>query len=152
MLKVGAEAPLFTLPDDQGRPVALESFRGQRVVLFFYPKDSTPGCIVEVCDFRNSWQAVQQAGATVLGVSPDGEASHRRFSRRHRLPFPLLADEGHAVASRYGAWGEKSLFGYRYQGILRTTFIIDPAGRISRIFERVRPVGHAGKVLEALHG
>lgn len=150
MVKVGAIAPPFTLPDDGGKLVSLVSLRGQPVVLFFYPRDGTLGCTVEVCDFRDSWQAVRGAGAVVLGVSPDPEASHRKFSRRHKLPFPLLADVDHAVAELYGAWGEKSLFGYRYQGIKRTTFIIDAAGRIGRIFERVRPIGHAARVLEAL--
>jgi len=150
MLKVGGIAPAFTLPDESGTPVSLAALRGGPVVLFFYPKDGTLGCTVEACEFRDSWQAVQAAGAVVLGVSPDPEASHRRFRQRHRLPFSLLVDADHAVAERYGAWGQKSLFGYRYLGILRTTFIIDAAGRIGRIFERVRPIGHAARVLEAL--
>jgi peroxiredoxin Q/BCP len=150
MLKVGSLAPPFTLPDDQGEQVALQALRGHPVVLFFYPRDATLGCTIEACEFRDNWPAVRATGAVVLGISPDPEPSHRKFRTRHELPFPLLVDAGHAVAERYGAWGQKSLFGYRYYGILRTTFIIDAAGRIGRIFEKVRPLGHAARVLEAL--
>lgn len=143
-------APLFTLPDDAGASVSLVSLRGKRVVLFFYPKDGTVGCTAQVCGLRSKWRALEQTGAVVLGVSPDSEASHRKFRRRHRLPFPLLVDADHAVAAAYGVWAEKVLFGYRYFGNLRTTFLIDPQGRIERIFEKVNPMGHAGQVLEAL--
>jgi len=150
MPPVGAMAPLFTLPDDSGVPVSLASLRGQRVVLFFYPKDSTVGCTAQVCGLRGKWSAVRKTGAAVFGVSPDSVASHRKFRRRHRLPFPLLVDADHTVADAYGVWGAKVLFGYHYFGNLRTTFVIDAQGRIERIFERVNPLAHAAQVLEAL--
>jgi len=150
MLKPGDKAPLFTLPSDGGGRISLKELRGRAVVLYFYPKDDTSGCTTESCEFRDRWKTVQAAGATILGVSPDGVASHDRFKARYKLPFPLLADEDHAVAAAYGAWGEKSMYGRKYQGILRTTFIIDGKGTIVHVFERVKPKGHAAQVLEAL--
>ena len=152
MLAAGAKAPAFTLPSDDGRRVALKDFKGKIVVLYFYPKDDTSGCTAEACGFRDSWRAVQAAGAVVLGVSPDGPASHQKFKKKYELPFTLLADEDHAVAAAYGAWGEKSMYGRKYFGILRTTYIIDPAGKIARVFERVKPRGHAAEVLAAIGG
>ncbi|HXE59037.1 MAG TPA: thioredoxin-dependent thiol peroxidase [Gemmatimonadales bacterium] len=149
-LRPGDPAPDFTLPADDGGTVSLRDLRGKRVVLYFYPKDDTPGCTTEACELRDRWEAVTARGAVVLGVSPDGVASHQRFRRKHGLPFRLLADEDHRVAEAYGAWGEKSMYGRTYQGILRTTFIIDEAGRIARVFERVRPKGHAAAVVAAL--
>ncbi len=149
-ITIGRKAPAFSLPTDTGETVSLESLRGKPVVLFFYPKDDTPGCTTEACEFRDSWKAVQRTGAVVLGVSPDGVDSHRRFREKFSLPFPLLADQDHAVAEAYGAWGEKSMYGKKYYGVLRTTFIIDPAGSVRRVFEKVKPVGHAAEVLEAL--
>jgi peroxiredoxin Q/BCP len=119
-------------------------------VLYFYPKDDTSGCTKQACGFRDSWADVQKTGAVVLGVSPDGVASHQKFKRKYTLPFPLLADTDHRVAAAYGAWGEKSMYGKRYMGILRTTFIIDAHGRIARVFEKVKPEGHAADVLTAL--
>jgi len=150
LLKPGARAPAFSLPAHDGSTVSLKGFRGKKVVLYFYPKDMTSGCTVEACEFRDNWNDVQKSGAVVLGVSPDGPGSHEKFRKKYDLPFPLLADEDHAVAAAYGAWGEKSMYGRKYMGILRTTFIIDGAGRISRIFEKVKPRGHAAEVLEAL--
>jgi len=150
MPKMGDAAPGFTLPSDRGEDVSLESLRGGPVVLYFYPKDDTSGCTTQACEFRDSWSEVQARGAVVLGVSPDGIASHERFRDKFSLPFPLLADEDHAVAEAYGVWGEKSMYGRKYQGILRTTFIIDPAGRIAHVFEKVKPKGHAAEVLDAL--
>ena len=147
---VGAEAPRFTLPSDRGEDVSLVSLRGRPVVLYFYPKDDTSGCTTQACEFRDSWADVQARGAIVLGVSPDGVASHRKFRDKFALPFPLLADEDHAVAEAYGVWGEKSMYGRKYHGILRTTFVIDPAGRIAHVFEKVKPKGHAAQVLTAL--
>jgi len=147
---VGAEAPRFTLPSDRGEDVSLASLRGRPVVLYFYPKDDTSGCTTQACEFRDSWADVQARGAIVLGVSPDGVASHRKFRDKFALPFPLLADEDHAVAEAYGVWGEKSMYGRKYHGILRTTFVIDPAGRIAHVFEKVKPKGHAAQVLTAL--
>jgi peroxiredoxin Q/BCP len=150
MPRVGDEAPGFTLPSDRGDDVSLGSLRGRPVVLYFYPKDDTSGCTTQACEFRDSWAEVQARGAVVLGVSPDNIASHEKFRDKFSLPFPLLADEDHAVAEAYGAWGEKSMYGRKYQGILRTTFIIDAAGRIAHVFEKVKPKGHAAEVLDAL--
>jgi peroxiredoxin Q/BCP len=150
MLKAGDKAPRFSLPSDSGETIALKDLKGKPVVLYFYPKDDTSGCTVEACEFRDSWKEVTQSGAVVLGVSPDGVASHQKFKKKFSLPFPLLADEGHQVAEAYGAWGENSMYGRRYQGVLRTTFLIDGDGKISRVFEKVKPKGHAAEVLAAL--
>jgi peroxiredoxin Q/BCP len=150
MLVPGAVAPDFSLATDDGKTIALKDLRGKPVVLYFYPKDDTPGCTKEACEFRDTWKDVQQTGAVVLGVSPDSVTSHRKFKQKYSLPFPLLADTDHQVASAYGAWGEKSMYGKKYQGILRTTFLIDGTGRIARVFEKVKPEGHAGEVLAAL--
>lgn len=150
MPTIGSKAPAFSLPDDAGRTVSLKDHLGRKVVLYFYPKDDTSGCTTQACEFRDHWAAVKRAGAVVLGISPDGVVSHRKFKARHDLPFPLLADEDHTVAERYGVWGEKSMYGRKYFGILRTTFLIDEKGRVRRIFERVKPKGHAAEVLAAL--
>jgi peroxiredoxin Q/BCP len=149
-LKTGATAPEFSLPADDGTTVTLAGLRGKSVVLYFYPKDDTSGCTTEACEFRDSWKDVQQSGAVVLGVSPDPVTSHQKFKQKYQLPFPLLADTDHRVADAYGAWGEKSTYGRKSRGILRTTFLIDPEGRIARVFEKVRPEGHAAEVLAAL--
>jgi peroxiredoxin Q/BCP len=146
----GTPAPDFTLPSDQGDSVSLKSLRGSPVVLYFYPKDDTSGCTTEACEFRDAWSDVKASGATLFGVSPDGVKSHRKFRDKFNLPFPLLADEDHTVAEAYGVWGEKSMYGRKYMGILRTTFIIDAKGRIARVFEKVKPAGHADEVLSAL--
>lgn len=150
LLAKGSRAPAFRLPSDAGKMAALKDFAGHPVVLYFYPKDDTSGCTTEACGFRDSWAAVRKAGATVLGVSPDGVASHAKFRKKYTLPFPLLADEDHAVASAYGVWGRKQMYGRTYHGILRTTYIIGPTGRIAHVFPRVRPAGHAAEVLSAL--
>jgi peroxiredoxin Q/BCP len=150
MVQVGSKAPGFTLSADDGQTVKLEDLRGKRVVLYFYPKDDTSGCTTEACEFRDSWKAVSKAGAVVLGVSPDSVNSHVKFRQKYKLPFSLLADTDHQVAEAYGAWGEKSMYGRKYQGILRSTFIIDEAGKVARVFPRVKPKGHAAEVLEAL--
>src|SRR5687767_8284777 len=123
-LTEGAEAPDFTLESDSGETVSLSQLRGKPVVLYFYPKDDTPGCTTEACEFRDAWAEVKKTGAVVLGVSPDTAASHQKFKSKFRLPFPLLADPDHKVAERYGAWGERSMYGRKFQGILRTTFVI----------------------------
>jgi len=149
-LKVGSKAPAFSLPSDDGETVSLAELKGKPVVLYFYPKDDTPGCTVEACEFRDSWADVRKTGAVVLGVSPDGLKDHQKFRAKFKLPFPLLADEDHAVAEAYGAWGEKSMYGRKYQGILRTTFLIGPDGTIARVFEKVKPKGHAAEVLAAI--
>ncbi len=150
MLAVGDQAPLFDLPAAGGERVNLRALRGAPVVLYFYPRDDTPACTTEACEFRDRWRAVRAAGATVLGVSPDPVASHDRFAAKYRLPFPLLADPDHRVAEAYGVWGEKRLFGHRYFGVLRTTFVIDAKGSIAHVFAPVRPKGHAARVLAVL--
>ncbi len=150
MLKEGDRAPGFTLIDDQGREVRLEDLRGRWVVLYFYPKDDTPGCTTEACGFRDVYGEIRALGAEILGVSPDPIERHQRFKSKYNLPFPLLSDPDHRVAEAYGAWGTKKSFGKEVEGILRSTFLIDPEGRIARIWRRVRPKGHNEQVLEAL--
>ncbi len=150
MMKPGDIAPAFSLPATGHETIALKGLKGTPVVLYFYPKDDTSGCTVEACEFRDSWRDVQGTGAVVLGISPDGVASHEKFRTKHRLPFPLLADTDHAVAEAYGAWGVKSMYGRKYHGILRTTFLIGPDGRVARVFQKVKPRGHAAEVLAAL--
>jgi len=152
MLQPGQPAPLFTLPDGDGGTVALEDLRGSKVVLYFYPKDDTPGCTTQACDLRDNWAAIKKLGAVVLGVSPDGPDSHKRFAGKYDLPFTLLADEDHAVAEAYGAWGEKTNYGRTYEGIIRSTVIIDADGKVEHLFPRVRAKGHAAKVLATLAG
>jgi peroxiredoxin Q/BCP len=144
------EAPDFTIESDSGESVTLSDLRGRPVVLYFYPRDDTPGCTVEACEFRDAWDDVEKAGAVVLGVSPDDVPSHGRFRTKFQLPFPLLADPDHRVAELYGVWGEKSMYGRKFFGILRTTFVINSSGRVLQVFERVKPKGHAARVLEAL--
>lgn len=146
----GARAPGFTLPSDQGGDVSLAGLRGRPVVLYFYPKDDTSGCTTQACEFRDRWADVEAAGAVVLGVSPDPVKSHAKFRKKYGLPFPLLADTDHSVAEAYGVWGDKSMFGRKYQGIHRTTFLIGGDGRIRKVFEKVKPEGHAAEVLAAL--
>jgi thioredoxin-dependent peroxiredoxin len=149
-IRAGMEAPDFTLQSDRGESVTLSDLRGRPVVLYFYPRDDTPGCTVEACEFRDVWDDVEKAGAVVLGVSPDDVPSHGRFRTKFQLPFPLLADPDHRVAELYGVWGEKSMYGRKFFGILRTTFVIDSSGRVLQVFERVKPKGHALRVLEVL--
>lgn len=150
MLKPGMMAPDFTLSSSDGGTVTLGDLRGAPVVVYFYPKDDTSGCTTQACEFRDSWAAVKATGATILGVSPDGLASHRKFRDKFSLPFPLLADEDHAVAEAYGSWGEKSMYGRKYQGIIRNTFVIDAQGVVQNVFEKVKPKGHAAEVLAVL--
>ena len=149
-LAPGSRAPAFTLPDQDGARVSLKDFAGRLVVLYFYPRDDTSGCTTEACEFRSQWKKVEAEGAVILGVSPDSPESHHRFRRKYRLPFTLLADKEHVVATKYGVWASKSMYGRSYMGILRTTFLIDERGRLERVFERVKPRGHAAEVLAAL--
>ena len=148
--QIGKPAPAFTLSSTSGAPVALKNLKGQKVVLYFYPKDNTSGCTKEACAFKGAHPDYSRAGAVVLGVSPDGLFSHEKFRGKYALPFPLLADEDHAVAEKYGVWKEKSLYGRQYMGIERTTFVIDTAGKITRIFPKVKVEGHAEEVLAAV--
>jgi thioredoxin-dependent peroxiredoxin len=148
----GQPAPSFTLTSDTGEEVSLESLRGHPVVLYFYPRDDTPGCTTQACGIRDAWGEFEQAGAVVLGVSPDGEASHAKFKQKYSLPFPLLADAGHEVADAYDVWVEKTFAGKTYMGVERSTFVIDAKGNIAKILRRVKPLEHTDQVLEALRG
>ncbi|MGD8869238.1 MAG: thioredoxin-dependent thiol peroxidase [Gemmatimonadales bacterium] len=150
MLKAGDTAPDFELLSDEGERVRLSDLRGKKVVLYFYPKDDTPGCTTEACELRDRQPELEAQGATVLGVSPDSVASHQKFKAKYGLTFTLLSDPDHSVADAYGAWGEKKMYGKTYEGILRTTFVIDEAGKIEGVFEKVRPKGHGDQVLAAL--
>jgi peroxiredoxin Q/BCP len=150
MLQPGEPAPDFTMPDQDGEPVRLADFRGRKVVLYFYPKDDTPGCTTQACDIRDRSPEFDARGAVVLGVSPDDAASHQRFRARYDLNFPLLADTDHAVAQAYDVWQQKSMFGRKYWGNQRTTFLIDEEGRIARILPGVRAGKHAEQVLAFL--
>jgi peroxiredoxin Q/BCP len=146
----GDPAPDFTLRSDSGEEVTLSSFKGSPVVLFFYPRDDTPGCTVEACGFRDAYADFEKRGAVVLGVSPDNEASHVRFKEKYEIPFTLLADPEHTVAEEYGVWGEKNYAGRKYMGISSSTFVIDPDGNLVKAMRNVKPDGHPQKVLEAL--
>ena len=149
-LQVGRLAPDFTLPDDAGALARLSSFRGKKVVMYFYPKDDTPGCTKEACAFRDGIAGLNARGAVVLGVSADSVESHRKFKTKYRLNFPLLSDGQRTVARAYGVWKQKSMYGRTYMGIERTTFLIDEQGRIARIFPNVKVEGHRDDVLAAL--
>ncbi len=149
-LPSGIPAPDFTLLDDTNTVRKLSDFRGQDVVLYFYPKDDTPGCTTEACNFRDDYSAYGKAGVVVLGVSPDSVESHVKFKKKFQLPFPLLADEGHKVCDLYQVWGDKKFMGREYQGVLRTTFLINKSGQIVKVFEDVRPAEHSAEVLSAL--
>ncbi len=150
MLKIGDRAPDFTGVDQNGKTVRLGDFKGSKVVLYFYPKDMTPGCTVEACGFRDGFKALKKKGAVVLGVSKDGAASHKKFIEKYELPFSLLADESGGIVKAYGAWGEKSLYGKKYMGILRITYVIGSDGRVAAVFPKVKPATHAEEVLQAL--
>lgn len=150
MVEEGKPAPDFELETDESATVRLSELRGKPVVLYFYPKDDTPGCTKQACGFRDVYSEFQERGAVVLGVSPDDVASHRKFKEKHGLPFPLLADTAHDVAERYGVWGERSFAGKTYMGINRSTFVIDPEGTVARAMYGVNPERNPGEVLEAL--
>lgn len=149
MVKEGTAAPAFKTTDDNGEDVSLKDFKGQKVVLYFYPKDDTPGCTKEACSFRDAYSRFKKQGIKLLGVSPDSEASHKKFITKYKLPFTLLADRDHSLAEAYGVWGEKKFMGRTYMGVLRTTFLIDEKGKIKKVFEKVKPEDHATEVLEA---
>jgi peroxiredoxin Q/BCP len=146
----GIPAPAFELLDDTNKTRRLSDFSGQPLILYFYPADDTPGCTKEACNFRDDYSAYQKAGVTVLGVSPDSVKSHVKFKEKYQLPFSLLADEDHRVCDLYGVWGPKKMMGREYEGVLRTTFLIDAHGKIARVFENVRPSEHSAEVLAAL--
>jgi thioredoxin-dependent peroxiredoxin len=150
MVEEGQQAPDFELGTDEGKRVRLSDLRGQPVVLYFYPKDDTPGCTVQASEIRDDWSAFEERGAVVLGVSPDDEDSHAKFKSKYSLPFTLLADPDHRVADQYGVWGEREYAGKKYMGINRSTFVIDREGRVAKTLYGVKPQGHAEKVLAAL--
>ena len=147
MIEAGKKAPAFSLKNQDGNTVKLSDYAGRPVVLYFYPKDDTPGCTTEACDFRDQHKALEKAGAVVIGVSPDNEARHAKFTAKHKLPFTLLADVEHAVAEKYGAWGEKSLYGKKFMGIIRSTFLIGADGKVAKVWPKVKVAGHAEEVL-----
>jgi len=149
MLKEGTTAPAFRTKNADGEDVSLKDFRGQKVVLYFYPKDDTPGCTKEACSFRDDFAKFKKRGIAVLGVSPDSEASHKKFVAKYKLPFTLLADTERSISEAYNVWGEKKFMGRTYMGVHRTTFLIDEKGKIKKIFEKVKPEAHASEVLEA---
>lgn len=149
-LKENIKAPNFTLVDEAGKKVSLADFSGKPVVLYFYPKDDTPGCTTEACNFRDNYSEYEKMGAVILGVSPDSEKSHAKFADKHHLPFTLLVDEDHQVSELYEVWGQKKFMGKEYDGVSRTTFLIDQQGKIAKVFEGVKPATHSEEVLSAL--
>jgi thioredoxin-dependent peroxiredoxin len=149
MAKEGATAPAFKTTNTDGESVSLKDLRGQKVVLYFYPKDDTPGCTKEACSFRDAYAKFKKRGITILGVSPDSEKAHQKFTAKYKLPFTLLADTDHSIADAYGVYGEKKFMGRTYMGVHRTTFLIDEKGKIKKVFEKVKPEDHANEVLEA---
>lgn len=150
MLEVGDKAPAFTLDDDQGNPVSLKDFVGSPVILYFYPKDMTPGCTTEACDFRDAAPKLKKRKVQVLGISRDSVATHAKFRDKHDLNFPLLADVDGKVCEAYGVWKEKSLYGKKFMGIERTTFVLDAKGKIAHVFRKVKVAGHVDAALEVV--
>jgi len=149
MIKEGAAAPNFTASNANGETIRLKDLRGRKLVLYFYPKDDTPGCTKEACSFRDAFADFRKRGIEVLGVSTDSEASHQKFTAKYKLPFTLLADPDHAIADAYGVYGEKKFMGRTYMGVKRMTFLIDEKGQVKKVFEKVKPEEHAREVLEA---
>jgi len=146
----GSKAPDFDLPGSNDRRIALKHLKGKNVVVYFYPKDDTPGCTVEACGLRDSFKEIEKLGAVVLGVSPDSVVSHGKFISKFHLPFILLADEDKKMCKDYGVWVEKSMYGKKYMGVARTTFIIDKNGMIAQVFEKVKPEGHNSEIINSL--
>ncbi len=149
-LKVGDKAPEVSLPDQHGKTVSFKQFKGKQIVLYFYPKDDTPGCTKESCDFRDVEAQIVRAGGVIIGVSLDGKDSHQKFVKKYGLPFPLLSDEDAAISKAYGVYKEKNMYGKKYWGIERSTFVIDPSGNLKAVFRKVKVDGHADEVLTAL--
>jgi peroxiredoxin Q/BCP len=150
MVEEGKPAPDFELVSDEGTTVRLSDLLGKPVVIYFYPKDDTPGCTTESCEFRDAYDVFRDRGAEILGISPDGEKSHAKFKSKYGLPFPLLADPDHVAAEAYGVWGEKKFMGKKYLGINRSTFLIDADGNVAKAMIGIKPAGHATEVLDAL--
>lgn len=149
-LNIGDKAPDFNLKDQNGNDVSLDSLKGKRVILYFYPKDDTPGCTVEACNFRDDFSLYTDRNTVILGVSPDGEQSHQKFIKKFDLPYSLLCDEDHSVAEKYGAWGEKNMYGRKYMGIIRTTVQIDKDGIIEQVYEKVKAKIHSKEILDTI--
>ena len=149
-LKVGDKAPAFNLKNTEGKTVKLSDFKGRKVVLYFYPKDLTPGCTKEACGFRDDYAQLQKRGAVILGVSTDDQASHQKFTAKHALPFTLLSDPTHEMSEKYQAWVEKNMYGRKYMGVARITYIINEEGKIAHIFSKVKPETHSQDVLKVL--
>ncbi len=152
MLQAGDKAPDFSGVDENGKRVSLKDLKGSKVVLYFYPKDNTTGCTAEACDFRDSYSRLKKKGVVLLGVSPDSEKSHQNFKTKYDLPFPLIADTEKTIANAYDVWQEKSMYGRKYMGIVRSTFVIDEKGKIMAVFPKVKVAGHVDEVLNALAG
>lgn len=148
-LQTGDTAPSFSVPDQNGTVHTLAQYRGQKLVLFFYPKDNTPGCTAEACNLRDHYAELQDAGYALLGISPDSERKHQAFIEKFDLPFPLLADTDHTMLQAYGVWGPKKFMGREYDGVHRTTFVIDEAGKVDRVIRKVKTKDHAAQILEA---
>lgn len=148
-LKEGDMAPAFTGIDENGASISSDQYKGKKLILFFYPADNTPTCTTEVCGLRDNYASLQKQGFELLGVSPDSAKKHQNFITKHRLPFPLIADTDKSIIERYGVWGPKKLFGLSYDGLLRTTFVIDEQGRIAKIFDKVESSRHTAQILEA---
>lgn len=149
-VQINQPAPDFKLLDDAGVERSLSDYRGKSVVLYFYPKDDTPGCTTEACHFRDDYSAYESVGVVILGVSPDSVKSHAKFKAKYSLPFTILADEDHAVCELYGVWGRKKFMGREYDGVFRTTFLINEEGRIQKVFENVKPAEHSDDLLASL--
>ena len=149
-LIVGEKAPAFSLKNTEGKTVKLSDFKGKKLVLYFYPKDMTPGCTKEACGFRDDFAQLKKRGVEVVGVSADDQALHQKFTEKYSLPFTLLTDADHAVMDKYGAWGEKNMYGKKMMGVLRSTFIIDEEGRIAHVFKRVKTDTHSQDVLKVI--
>jgi len=150
MLETGDKAPDFSWVDETGKKISLKDFKGSKIVLYFYPKDDTTGCTAEACDFRDSYSRLKRKGVVLIGVSPDSEKSHQKFKTKYELPFPLIADTEKTIANAYGVWQEKSMYGRKYMGIIRSTFVIDEKGKIVAMFPKVKVTGHVEEVLKAL--
>jgi peroxiredoxin Q/BCP len=150
LIDEGKKAPAFTLKDQDGKTHKLSEYAGHPVVLYFYPKDDTPGCTKEACSFRDGWSEFRKKKIAVLGVSADDERKHKTFAEKYDLPFPLLADTDHKILNAYGTWGEKSLYGRKYMGIYRVTYVIDEKGKIAAVWPKVKPEGHAEEILAGI--
>jgi len=150
MIKENTKAPEFTLSDQKGQDISLADYAGKKLILYFYPKDDTPGCTTEACNFRDDYSVYEDLNVEVVGISPDNVKSHGKFADKYELPFTLLADDGHAVCEAYGVWGRKKSFGREYDGVKRTTFLIDESGTVRKVFAGVKPASHSQEVIEAV--